>query len=54
VGLLSYLYLSASVVLLGAGVNATVYHAASDTMKVVEIPGNVDNEATNTGRMKGV
>jgi membrane protein len=54
VGLLFYMYLSASVVLLGAEVNATVYHAVSDSMKVLEIPGNLDNEATNTGRLKDV
>jgi membrane protein len=54
VGLLFYMYLSASVVLLGAEVNAAVYHAVSDSMKVVEIPGNLDNEATNTGRLKDV
>lgn len=54
VGLLFYLYLSASVVLLGAEVNATVYHAASDSMKVVEIPGDLDNKAADTRRMKDV
>jgi membrane protein len=54
VGLLFYMYLSASVVLLGAEVNAAVYHAVSDSMKVLEIPGNLDNEATNTGRLKDV
>jgi membrane protein len=54
VGLLFYMYLSASVVLLGAEVNAAVYHAVSDSMKVLEIPGNPDNEATNTGRLKDV
>ena len=54
VGLLFYMYLSASVVLLGAEVNAAVYHAVSDSMKVVELPGNLDNEATNTGRLKDV
>jgi membrane protein len=54
VGLLFYLYLSASVVLLGVEVNATVYHAVSDSMKVVEIHGDLDNKATDTRRMKDV
>jgi membrane protein len=54
VGLLFYMYLSASVVLLGAEVNAAVYHAVSDSMKVVEIPRNLDNEATNTRRLEDV
>lgn len=54
VGLLFYLYLSASVVLLGAEVNATVSHAASDSMKVVEIHGDLDNRAAGTRRMKDV
>ncbi|HEX2742602.1 MAG TPA: YihY/virulence factor BrkB family protein [Rubrobacter sp.] len=54
VGLLFYLYLSASVVLLGAEVNATVYHAASDSTKVVEIHGDPDNNAADTRRMKDV
>ena len=54
VGLLFYLYLSASVVLLGAEVNATIYHAASDSMKVVEIHGDPDNKAAGTRRMKDV
>ena len=52
VGLLFYLYLSASVVLLGAEVNAAVY--ASDSMKVVEIPKGLDDGATSTGRMNDV
>lgn len=54
VGLLFYLNLSAAVVLLGAEVNAAVYQAVSRSMKVVELPGNLDNEATNTGRLKDV
>lgn len=54
VGLLFYLYLSASVVLLGAEVNAAIHHAVSDSMKGVELPRSLDNEATNTGRLKDV
>lgn len=54
VGLLFYLYLSASVVLLGAEVNAAVYHAISHSVKVVEITGDLDNEAASTGRMNDV
>ena len=38
VGLLFYLYLTASVVLLGAEVNAVIYHAHSDGMMETEVP----------------
>jgi len=43
--------LSASVVLLSAEENATVYRPVSDRMKVVEISGNLYNEATSTKRI---
>jgi membrane protein len=48
VGLLFYLYLSASVVLLGAEVNAANYHAAPDTTTEAESPGSPENGATDT------
>ena len=48
VGLLFYLYLSASVVLLGAEVNAAIYHAVPDTTMEAELPGNLENETTDT------
>jgi len=40
--------------LFGADVNAPVYHAVSDSIKVVELPGNLDNETINSGRLKDV
>jgi membrane protein len=46
VGLLFYLYLSASVVLLGAEVNAAIYHALPDEILEAELPGTRDNETT--------
>src|ERR671917_1802460 len=46
VGLLFYLYLTASVVLLGAEVNAAIYHALPDGMMETEQP-NFDYEASN-------
>jgi uncharacterized BrkB/YihY/UPF0761 family membrane protein len=56
VGLLFYLYLSASVVLLGAEVNAAIYHALPDEMPEAEVHGNLDNETTDSRsrRMKDV
>jgi membrane protein len=54
VGLLFYLYLSGSVVLLGAEVNAAIYHAVSDRMMSTGSPRSLDDEATNTGSMKDV
>src|SRR5215211_5604391 len=55
-GLLLYLYLSASVVLLGAEVNAAIYHTLPDGMMKAEMPRSLDNETTNTrrGRMRDV
>ena len=47
VGLLFYLYLCASVVLLGAEVNAAIYHLAPDGSVQAEKPGS-DHETTNT------
>jgi membrane protein len=46
VGLLFYLYLSASVVLLGAEVNAAIYHALPDEILEAQLPGTRDNETT--------
>ena len=46
VGLLFYLYLSASVVLLGAEVNAVIYHALPDGKMQTEQP-NFDYKASN-------
>src|SRR5688572_9207548 len=46
VGLLFYLYLSASVVLLGAEVNSVIYHAHSDGMMETEVP-NPDHKPSN-------
>jgi membrane protein len=45
VGLLFYLYLTASVVLLGAEVNAVIYHALPDGMMATEQP-NLDHKAS--------
>jgi membrane protein len=55
VGLLLYLYLSASVVLLGAEVNAAIYHLSPDSSVQADKPGS-DHESTDTqsGRMKNV
>jgi membrane protein len=55
VGLLLYLYLSASVVLAGAEVNAAIYHLATDRAVRAEKPDS-DHETTNTQsrRMNGV
>jgi membrane protein len=47
VGLLFYLYLSASVVLLGAEVNAAIYHAVPDGPLEAELPRSRDNETTD-------
>jgi membrane protein len=47
VGLLLYLYLSASVVLLGAEVNAAIYHLATDRAVRAEKPDS-EHETTNT------
>jgi membrane protein len=52
VGLLFYLYLSASVVLLGAEVNAAIYHALPDEMLEAELPGNQDNGTTDVRRRR--
>ena len=52
VGLLFYLYLSASVVLLGAEVNAATYHTLPDGMMEAEMPGSLDNETTVTRRRR--
>jgi membrane protein len=46
VGLLFYLYLTASIVLLGAEVNAAIYHALPDEISEAELPGTRDNETT--------
>src|SRR5215204_4930133 len=47
VGLLFYLYLCASVVLLGAEVNAAIYHSGADGSVQAEKPGS-DHETTDT------
>ena len=47
VGLLLYLYLSASVVLVGVEVNAAIYHLATDRAVRAEKPDS-DHETTNT------
>jgi membrane protein len=47
VGLLFYLYLCASVVLLGAEVNAAIYHSGPDGSVQAEKPGS-DHETTDT------
>ena len=51
VGLLFYLYLSASVVLLGAEVNAAIYHAAQNRMIQAGNKGSI-NETTDDRRTK--
>jgi membrane protein len=52
VGLLFYLYLSASVVLLGAEVNAAIYHAVLGRMSEEELPGGRDHETTDIRRRR--
>jgi len=52
VGLLFYLYLSASVVLLGAEVNAAAYHTVPDGMMEAELPVSRDNETTDVRRRR--
>jgi membrane protein len=52
VGLLFYLYLSASVVLLGAEVNAAIYHALPDGMLEAQLPVSQDNETTDSHRRR--
>jgi membrane protein len=42
VGLLFYLYISAAEVLLGAEVNAAIYHAVPARISEAELPGNLD------------
>jgi membrane protein len=51
VGLLFYLYLSASLVLLGAEVNAAIYHRVSDRAKQTEKPG-WDSGTANTQKSR--
>jgi uncharacterized BrkB/YihY/UPF0761 family membrane protein len=50
VGLLFYLYLCASVVLLGAEVNAAIYRAVPEGMMEAEMPRSLDNETADTQR----
>ena len=52
VGLLFYLYLSASVVLLGLEVNAAIYHAVPDGIIETELPRRLDDETNDTERRK--
>jgi membrane protein len=54
VGLLFYLYLSASVVLLGAEVNAAIYHAVPKG--IAEMPETPNNKTTDSrgGRLRDV
>src|SRR5215212_9474828 len=52
VGLLFYLYLCASVVLLGAEVNAAIYHAVPDGMMETEMPRSLDDETNDTERRR--
>jgi membrane protein len=49
VGLLFYLYLSASVVLLGAEVNAAIFHAVPSGVSEAEIPGDLDKGLRRAG-----
>jgi membrane protein len=51
VGLLLYLYLSASVVLLGAEVNAAIYHLPADGSVQADKPGS-DHKTTDTQSMR--
>ena len=48
-GLLFYLYLSASVVLLGAEVNAAIFHAVPAGVSEAEKPGDLDEGLRRTG-----
>jgi membrane protein len=50
VGLLFYLYLSASVVLLGAEVNAAIHHSVPDGMMEAEMPKSLDSETADAKR----
>jgi membrane protein len=52
VGLLFYLYLCASVVLLGAEVNAAIHHALPDGTMEAETFSSLDNETTDTQRRR--
>ena len=52
VGLLFYLYLTASVVLLGAEVNAAIYHSHSDEILEEELPGDLENYTTDAHRRR--
>jgi membrane protein len=52
VGLLFYLYLCASVVLLGAEVNAAIYHAVPDGMMETEMPRRLDDETNDTEKRR--
>jgi membrane protein len=51
--MLFYLYLCASVVLVGAGVNAAIYHVASDSTIQSEKPGS-GHETAGVQRLKDV
>jgi membrane protein len=52
VGLLFYLYLCASVVLVGAEVNAAIHHALPDGTMEAETFSSLDNETTDTQRRR--
>src|SRR5829696_7354866 len=52
VGLLFYLYLCASLVLLGLEVNAAIYHAVPDGIIETELPRRLDDETNDTERRK--
>src|SRR3712207_4874415 len=52
VGLLLYLYLCASVTLLGAEVNAVIYHALQDGMIETEMPSSLNSEPKETHRRR--
>jgi membrane protein len=52
VGLLFYLYLSASVVLMGAEVNAAIYHALPHGVRGAQAPRGLINEPTDTRRRR--
>jgi membrane protein len=52
VGLLLYLYLCASVVLLGAEVNAAIYHAVPNGMMEAEMSKSLGKETTDTQRRR--
>jgi membrane protein len=49
VGLLFYLYLSASVVLLGAELNAAIYHAVAASTSEAELPGDLNEGLRRAG-----